>query len=179
MNHGEVVAILAQTLPYRKIYLELGLQFGTTFDLVAPLFERALAVDIDEPHGICREFYHCTTNEFFEHLPTGLENVDLIFIDADHAAEQVFQDAVNAFQIIRPLAGLVVLHDTYPANVGELSPAFCGDAWKVVSQIRRRAWVESVTLPGLHGLTICRRLIFGKHLHWWPDSSFASNASER
>lgn len=174
MNHSELLASLAQTLPYRKIYLELGLQFGGTFDLVAPFFERALAVDVDEPHGLCQEFYRGTTNQFFEHLPPGLENVDLIFIDADHSAEQVFRDAVNALQIIRPLAGLVVLHDTYPANVNELSPAFCGDAWKAVSQIRQRAWVESVTLPGLHGLTICRRLIFGKHLHWWPDADLQS-----
>lgn len=172
MNHSELLAALAQTLPYRKIYLELGVQAGATFGLVAPLFERALAVDIDDFSGMGREFYHCKTNEFFEHLPPGLaEGIDLVFIDADHSAEQVFRDALNAFQIVRPLAGLVVLHDTYPANLGELSPAFCGDAWKAVAQIRQRAWIESVTLPGLHGLTICRRLIFGKHLHWWPDAN--------
>jgi hypothetical protein len=174
MNHTEMLAALAQTLPYRKIYLELGVQAGVTFDRIAPLFERSVGIDVDAPPEIKREFYQCSTDQFFGHLPEGLADVDLIFIDADHSAEQVFRDALNALQIIRPLAGLVVLHDTYPASVEELAPEFCGDAWKAVSQLRQRAWVESVTLPGLHGLTICRRLIFGKHLHWWKDDPHES-----
>jgi len=174
MNHTEMLVSLARLLPYRKIYLELGVQTGATFEQVAPFFERAVGVDIEAPPGIPGEFYRGSTEAFFAAPPSGLIDVDLVFIDADHSAGQVFRDALNALRIVRPLAGLVVLHDTYPASAKELAAEFCGDAWKAAVQLQRQTWIECVTLPGCHGLTICRQLINGQHLHWWPDAKSES-----
>lgn len=164
MNHGDVLRMIALTLPFREVYIELGVQFGETHSKVAPLFTRSIGVDTDERSAqYAKEFYHMETTDFFREV-----NVvaDLIFIDADHRHSYSLYDFRQARYIIRPLTGLIVLHDTYPANENELQDIFCSDSWKTAVAIRAMWDWESVTLPGMHGLTICRYVPDGRHLHW-------------
>lgn len=166
MNHGDVLRMIALTLPYREVYLELGVQFGETHSKVAPLFTRSIGVDTDERSGQCvKEFYCMTTYEFFKDVDIGTK-ADLVFIDADHRHIRSWQDFCCASRIIRPLTSLIVLHDTYPENENELQDVFCSDSWKTAVAIREIPNWESVTLPGMHGLTICRYVPDGRHLHW-------------
>lgn len=164
MNHTDVIEIIAKGLPFHDVYVELGVQYGSTFNRVSPLFSRSIAVDKQKLFETS-EFYEMCTDEFFDRIDL-LDQVDLVFVDADHHHDQSTSDFVKALSIVKPLVGLVVLHDTYPDNEDQLSQSLCGDSWKTAVTIRRFPSLEVVTLPIYYGLTICRSIPNNGHIHW-------------
>ena len=175
IHHSEFLFLLANVLPARDIYVELGVQLGVTHQRLAPLFARAIGVDIADCRAYCREFYQRTTDDFFsKHLASlAADSVDLIFIDANHERQQVLRDFLNSLFLVKPMTGLIVIHDTYPGAESFLNPDQCDNAWMAAKDIRKHnAVVESVTIPGvMHGLTVCRKLgNGGRHLHWKEGS---------
>lgn len=169
MDHSQVIFALAHTLPVRDVYIEFGVQFGSTFRLLAPLFKRAIAVDIvDCPVRDVGEMFVMPSSQFWAEQPQVV--ADMIFVDADHSHEASLNDAYHALACLRPYTGLLVMHDTYPDNADQLSPRYSGDSWRTAGIIREtmNRWgnVESVTLPGMHGITIARGIPSGQHLHW-------------
>ena len=98
------------------IYVEIGVQKGYTFNAIAPLVNKAVAVDTGDMGGIIArpgvERYRMRSLEFAE-LWKG--PIDMLFIDADHRKEAVLADFEALGPYVREGTGLILLHDTHPA----------------------------------------------------------------
>jgi len=143
-------------------YVELGILGGVTFNRIAPLVERAVAVDIkhsnivDLPHV---EMYKMSTDKFAE---VWSDPIDFLFIDADHRKEQVLMDFDNFSRFVREGSGLIAIHDTCPMSEFMLQDDRCSNAWEAAWEIRvnpkYRVMFEIVTLPGPQcGLSLIRK----------------------
>jgi predicted O-methyltransferase YrrM len=138
-----------------KNYLELGVDIGITFEQVFPLVERCVGVDIvDKRSQKIGEFYNETTDDFFSHFT---DEMNIIFVDADHSFESVKQDLENSLKILSKY-GIIFLHDTDPHQFESLDCGFCCDAYKIHDFIEDRTDLTYVTLPiASTGLTIVKR----------------------
>jgi hypothetical protein len=145
MHHSDFVAILAHIYE-PKVYLELGLYTGETFQKVkraiSGIGSRCIGVDIKKP-PIDGEIYVQTTDEFFENFN---ESVDMIFIDADHSYESVVRDLENCLKILNK-TGCIILHDTDPDNDSLFVPTRCGDSYKIVDELEKNPNLNVTTLP--------------------------------
>lgn len=154
IRHPDLISYLVNI--YKpKNYLELGLGYGETFNLIKPLVDRAVGVDINPPHSVEGEIYTGTTNDFFNECKIMF---DFIFIDADHKYESVKTDFFNAIKYLKP-QGLLCLHDTDPINNSLLDFTQCGDAYRLVSDIEKNPSFNILTIPVDHtGLSIVTRV---------------------
>ena len=165
-DHVKIVKAIATGLHDAKVlkrYLELGIRKGPCFNAVAPLAEKAYAVDIDDCHKYIKGnknliWYHGPTTNFLENHDRD-KKFDLVFIDADHKHESSLQD----FELVFPLVndnGLILLHDTYPTREELLSPHYCSDTYKTAEYIRGNCLdrCEIVTLPFYFGVSVIRKL---------------------
>lgn len=142
MHHSDFIAIMAQV--YTPItYLELGLYQGETFNKVKPHVKRAIGVDSRMNPKVKGELYSETASEFFKHFN---DPVDMVFIDADHSYESVIEDLKNVLNLLNP-GGVVILHDTNPEDKKLTVPGFCGDCYRVVSELELDTRINIVTLP--------------------------------
>ena len=104
------------------------------------------------------------SDDFFKKLNDGLTKFnkdkkwDLIFIDGDHFAEQVYKDLCNSFEHLSD-DGIIFLHDSLPWrydmtiewHVGT-KEATCQDAWKVVEYcLKEREDMHVATIEELGG----------------------------
>lgn len=145
-----------------ETYVEIGILRAGTFNLIAPLVKRAVAVDKNGckyvqslPHV---ETYPMYSDEFFKQWK---DPIDICFIDADHSKEAVLRDFNNALRFIREGSGIIFMHDTHPANRDFTDPDKCADAYAAAWEIRtnpKYKHIEIATLPwGGAGLSICRK----------------------
>lgn len=154
-----------------ETYVEVGVQKGYTFNVLAPLVKLAIAVDIAGlDHVVARpnvKKYHMSSEEFAGQWKGP---IDLLFIDADHRKESVLADVNSLLSFVPEGTGLILLHDTYPVCERLLQDDSCSNAWEAAWEIRKKrvyADLEIVTLPGPYaGLSIIRKA--KKHLHWRP-----------
>ncbi len=167
-EHRELIAELIRLFEY-ETYVELGIRKAQTFNMIAPLVKRAVAVDnvdwgriIDRPNV---EKFIMTSEEFSK---VWKDPIDLLFIDADHAKQAVLSDVDRISPFVREGTGLILLHDTYPIAEHLLAPGYCNNAWEAAWTIRRSPKYkdfEIVTLPGPYaGLSIIRKA--PRHLCW-------------
>lgn len=174
--HQEFRALMVELAHIFKFhtYVEVGARNGDTFNLIAPLVKRAVAVDILPMNGIKRlanvEVFSMPSDKFAD---IWKDRIDLLFIDADHTYEYVIQDFIRLSRFVPNGTGLILLHDTHPISQEQLAPSRCGDAWKAAWKIRSdpafRRQFEIVTLPGpIAGLSIIRKA--KEHLSWLPQS---------
>lgn len=128
-----------------KTYLELGLYDGDTFELIAPLVDRAIGVDVkDIRRQKIGEFYQMTTDDFFNQFN---DKVDIVFIDADHKHESVVRDLENSLKLLNKY-GIIFLHDTDPMEKRLLQPGYCNDCYKTVDYINtNHPELNIITLP--------------------------------
>lgn len=112
-----------------KSYLEIGIQFGQTFNRIQ--CERKVGVD---PKADPQEnIFPLTSDEFFGQ---NSEVFDIIFIDGLHLYEQVVVDIVNSWNSLS-INGFVVLHDCLPmckemCGRAAIISQWTGDVWKAV-----------------------------------------------
>lgn len=127
-----------------KSYLELGLYQGETINKISSFVPRCIGVDIVpvNVNSNC-EFHQMTTDEFFT---TFSENIDAVFIDADHSIESVRRDFENVVKLLNP-NGVVFLHDTDPESDYFIDPGFCGDGYKIVKELEQDPRFNIVTFP--------------------------------
>lgn len=152
-------------------YVEVGVQRGFTFNVIAPKVKRAVAVDINDMACIRRaanvETCQMTSSAF---ALIWEDPIDLLFIDADHRKECVLRDVDNLAPFVREGTGLILLHDTHPVAEHLISDRYCSNAWeaaRAIRKMRKYAGLEIVTLPGPYaGLSIIRKA--KKHLAWKP-----------
>lgn len=178
-KHNDVTPLIVCLCAlYRpEIYIEFGTQRGYTFNKVLPYIqEKAISVDVANYREIKEsdkvEKYVGTTCSYYLTFPRNLEkSVDVVFIDAYHAADAVYRDVQIARELIKTSTGLILLHDTYPITEELKSPKYCSDAWKTARNLknemlnwRKETHLEVLTLPGpFFGLTILREVPAGGH----------------
>jgi len=161
VRHYEVIEMLVRV--YKpKVYLELGLYLGETFNRVKPLVVHAVGVD-KKPNGLGGEVHECTTDEFFAFYKG---KVDMVFIDADHCYKSVRKDFYNSLAILNE-GGVIILHDTDPAEEKWAAPGYCGDAYRFLEELEFEDHLSVYTLPvGHEGLTIVTR-VKDKRVNSW------------
>lgn len=146
-----ITNLCALTKP--EVYVEIGIQSGVLFYMVAPYCGKVIGVDIVDagwnplPNA---EFRVSSSFDFFREWN---EKADLIFIDADHSYLQVYADCLQALKHLNE-NGIVMLHDTWPYDMSLTVKEYCGDAYKAVKMLRRRKNVDVLTMPFINGLTL-------------------------
>lgn len=171
-NRGSFIKNIIEEFNYEK-YLEIGLSHNP----IAPyrmLNEIPLkhSVDTDETTGAD---FIMTSDDFFSKLESGelqskgLDNDykwDIIFIDGNHYAIQVYSDLLNALKHISD-NGVIVMHDVLPQEYyrtletpipitydGKPShiPVMQCDAWKVVHfSLKNMPQINVCTVPENEG----------------------------
>jgi hypothetical protein len=142
VHHSDFIHHLAAV--YKpKVYVELGLYEGETFDKVSQVAGQAIGVDIVD-RNIKGEVHIMTTEKYFKEVHKG--QIDMAFIDADHTAESVLADIAMVASYLAP-GGIIILHDTDPEKDSLIDPGYCGDAWKVVERFENSSTFNIVTLP--------------------------------
>jgi len=144
-----------------KSYLELGVKDGYTFNAIAPLVDKAYAVDFNQRKSVTInnnvEFFEMSTTNFYENFKTRNEKIDFIFVDADHKKE--------------PFSGLIFIHDTYPIKEELMCQGYCHTAWEAIQITKpdiKAMHMELITIPGpWAGLSIMRYTPDNKH--GWMD----------
>jgi hypothetical protein len=128
-----------------KVYLEVGVQHGTSLALAA-YSDVAIGVDpqplvnfglggFGKDHQV---IYTMTSDEYFgSHFTAVPELIDLAFIDGSHLFEDALRDFMNIEQYCGPKS-LVVFDDMLPYNSEIAARAqppgdWTGDVWKVWS----------------------------------------------
>ena len=144
-----------------KTYGEIGIYQGETFLKIKA--EKRFAVDISksalsyvpEHDSIVKVLG--TSRDLAEILKVTNLELDLLFIDANHASEAVYEDFTNLMNHVSR-KGVVLFHDTFPGSREFSAPEFCGDAYAAVPKLseKYRNW-SFVTLPIHPGLTLATR----------------------
>lgn len=105
---------LLEAMPGAERYLEIGLEFGYTFENVRAHVRQGVdpkpRFDVKRlPTGA--HVAVTTSDEFFEHLTQG-ESFDVVFLDGLHTFRQTYQDLVNACRVCPQ--GAILIDDVVP-----------------------------------------------------------------
>lgn len=167
-NHPILIQHLASWIKPVN-YLEIGVRWGNTYNLVKNYAQTCHLVDIEFLKLNYSENtvkYQMTSDKFFSVINPSIQ-FDLVFIDGDHSKEQVIKDFMNVEgRVIDD--GFVILHDTYPYNEQMLQPEFSNNCWEAALWIKenfRNDW-EILTLPFNPGLTLMKKMKGDKQLIW-------------
>ena len=153
-----------------ETYMELGVRKGYTFNSIAPLVKKAIAVDIGDMKNIVElpnvKKIQMRTDDL---ALVWNEPIDFLFIDADHRKEQATRDFDNFAKFVRYGTGIIALHDTHPIDQRLLSDDNCSSVWEVADKISRDKQkyrdFEIFTFPGpFAGLSLVRKRLH--HLAW-------------
>jgi len=160
-------AIARQQSP--NIYVELGICGGATYKSILP-YVRGHAYAVDTAPGVVEEHVTQTSNpksnafsmrtdDFSKLWDEDIrKEIDLIFIDADHCKESVWQDFQNFYKWLKPNTGILAMHDSWPPNQLYTDPGRCGDCYKAIANVKRVEGAEVLTLPFQYGLTLVRKV---------------------
>lgn len=132
MHRKDIIVNIIQKYNYQS-YLELGLLDPSYVFNHVPL-QIKHSVDIN----IKSATFNMSTDKFFHDLKAGLLNLptdhrwDAIFIDANHLANFVKRDLLNAIACLSD-HGTIFLHDTLPPDYNsQLEDRMCQTAWKII-----------------------------------------------
>ena len=128
----DIINYFAERYGY-KTYLEIGVNIAAdNFDKI--IVPQKTGVD----PAVCVE-YQMSSDDFFEQNKS---EFDLIFIDGDHRAVQVYKDVINSLKVLSK-GGTILLHDCNPEQElyqasGAQSPTmpWTGDGWKSFVRLR-------------------------------------------
>lgn len=149
LHHSDFIGILA-SIYKPKVYVELGLYEGETLEKVQPYCQKIYGIDIKSNDKLKKigenpnvNLIFNSTNFFFENFN---EEIDMIFIDADHCFDSAKRDFENSLKFLRK-GGIIILHDTDPDNDKLIHPGYCGDSYKIVNYIENRDDLNILTIP--------------------------------
>jgi len=147
-------------------YLEYGVRSGENFAKISEKVSEAYGVDMVIQSGVDMfsrsnlntQLYEMLTDEFRDRVLPYMDNMDVIFIDADHSSKSVISDFEGVILRVN-VGGYIVMHDTYPCNEDYLHPGACHDCYKTPMYIKGKYGdkVEVLTLPLNPGVTIVRK----------------------
>lgn len=160
--HEDFIESLASVVRPR-VYVELGLYQCALFNKIIPHAEYLIGVDTEPgAESFMRnsgktKFVCSTTDEFAEELQKAPIEIDMLFIDADHAKESVLRDFRNFFPFVSP-HGLILIHDSYPMNERYTESEYCSNAHEAIVELAKdTSEYELMTIPQHPGLTLCRK----------------------
>jgi hypothetical protein len=147
MNRTELLNLLINRYQYAS-YLELGVDKGENF-IGVKLVDK-VGVDISR-----NATYRMSTDDFFRICD---RKFDLVFIDADHEAEQAYRDFENSLWHLND-NGCIVFHDCLPQveihqSRRRRSNQWTGNVWKAFIRVRQRADVNAFVVDADWGLGI-------------------------
>lgn len=160
-------AIARQQTP--EVYVELGICDGDTYKSILP-YVRSAAYAVDVAPRVVEEHvtqpsnpkshpFSMRTDDFSKLWDSEIKKeIDLIFIDADHCKESVWNDFKNFYKWLKPNTGILVMHDSWPPNQMYTDPGRCGDCYMAISKVKEVEGAEVLTLPFQYGLTLVRKL---------------------
>jgi predicted O-methyltransferase YrrM len=163
MKHESFIEFLASYVK-PQVYVELGVYDGSTFDRVRPHVEDwSYGVDLkprmDDLDGTDFTVYKMSTQEFSKLWNEDIhEDIDLMFIDADHSKEAVLKDVDNFWSYLKDDTGLLLLHDTWPLNKYQTQVGFSGDCYLATLEIKKKYKCELLTIPVPYGLSVIRKV---------------------
>ena len=170
-RYTEFIPLLKEFVFYiePEVYLEIGVENGTTFNEISPLVKEAYACDINPmPNIKLRSNVRTYQMSSIELSYIWNKRIDLLFIDAGHTKESVLNDFNMFSPYIKECTGVIALHDTYPRFKELATIEFCNTAWEAAYEIRtnnKYKEFEIFTIPGPYaGLSLIRKA--PKHLHW-------------
>ena len=172
-DYYKIISAIAEAINSvnkNAVYAEMGILVGKTFNVVAPYFQRAYAIDIDP--SVYKFIFanqnlvwvNDTTQNFITSLNKDIK-FDMVFIDADHRHDASLADFLGIAPFVND-NGLILLHDTYPINEIQTQDYRCSDSYKTAWYIRTKLnkEYEIVTIPYYYGLSIVRKA--NKQLLW-------------
>jgi len=162
MKHESFLEFIASYIK-PQIYVELGIYDCSTFYKVSEhVIDWSFGVDIKplkDDKKINTTIYTETTEEFAKRWADEIqEEIDLIFIDADHSKDAVLKDVDSFWPYIKPDTGLLILHDTWPLNKQQTAPGYSGDCYLATKEIVSKYSCELLTIPVPYGITLIRRV---------------------
>lgn len=157
-------------------YLEIGIYDGKNFDAIECENKTGVDPNVDK-EGVL----NMTSDALF--ASNKYIGFDLIFIDGDHTYIQSKKDLENALKCLNE-GGLILMHDTNPNNLQEITPrnngkAWCGEVWKTVLEAKAKGY-PIVTIPDDYGVTIIKndKLPFEEDYKNISSEEFLKNKSE-
>ena len=190
MNRMDIVQLVIDHLKARN-YLEIGVKKGKLFlnikarkkRAVDPVLKmdtaRKLKYSIRNTSNIFNEYYEMTSDQFFADQAsrlTGLNKIEVAFIDGLHTYEQSLIDAQNCLKHLSE-QGVILMHDCSPQSEVQACPAdsrahadsispdgktagWSGDVWKTIVNLRStRPDLEIFVLDCDHGIGV---ITYGK-----------------
>ena len=136
-------------------YIEIGVDKGQCFNKVICANKIGADPNSKIKNKGKESIVDLHSDDFFEVLINGLisypeSEIDLIFIDGDHTAEQVEKDIVNAYRCLSD-NGMILLHDINPPTresqeVPKVSSPWKGTVWRAwVGFIKKYPEIEAYT----------------------------------
>ncbi|QGU00165.1 hypothetical protein SYNTR_1571 [Candidatus Syntrophocurvum alkaliphilum] len=160
--HEDFIVHLA-SIVRPKVYVELGLYKCALFNRIIPYADKLIGVDVnpDAQNYMQKSdktyFFNTTTEDFAKQLENEPLQIDMLFIDANHAREAVLQDFRSYLPFVAP-HGLILLHDVHPGQQYLIQPEWCGTAYLAAEELsKHRDEYEMMTIPVSPGLSICRK----------------------
>lgn len=135
-------------------YLEIGYGNGANFDKIECGVKIAIDPNVPPIGKLQAVVYKKTSDEFFQ---INEDEIDVIFIDGLHYADQVRKDISNA---LKCNAKVVIVHDTIPHSKemqkqSRTTKEWTGDVWRaVVGFIESYPDVKAFTCRADYGLTV-------------------------
>jgi hypothetical protein len=143
-----------------KRYLEIGVADGSCMRQID--IGEKWGVDPNPQDGAVRAasvFIPRTSDFFFEKLAAQSGLFDLIFIDGDHRADQVYREVQAAVKILSP-RGVICLHDCNPHSE-EMQEVplrsgwqWTGDVWKAIARLRSDGGHLVRVIPSDYGVGV-------------------------
>jgi GT2 family glycosyltransferase len=123
-------------------YLEVGVSDGGCMGHVR-VAEKWGIDPFPHPDGVKAATMFCTrSSDWFwtAFAPLQAPEWDLVFIDGEHIAEQVYRDVQGALAVLSP-GGVICLHDCNPSTeamqrVPAVQGEWTGDCWRAVARLR-------------------------------------------
>lgn len=157
MNRTDILNTLAKEFHLQN-YLEIGTQFrDANFNKINCV--NKICVD---PDPKAKADYICTSDKFFDIFLNGPAqkgvNIDLIFIDGLHHADQVKKDFENALDCLSE-NGFIMIHDTLPTEekyttVPRETNRWYGDVYKLLCILKFYEGIEFVNIEADCGCCI-------------------------
>lgn len=139
MDRTDIINSLIKTFGY-KSYLEIGTQEGKNYDQIKSVYKTGVDPCIQDKWNPDLKFkatHIMTSDRFF-----GQNNskYDIIFIDGDHSAGQVYNDVLNSLKYLKK-GGTIIMHDCNPISelrqiVPRKAKQWNGDVWKAWVKLR-------------------------------------------
>lgn len=136
-----------------KSYLELGTDHKSlNFDKI--ICEKKVCVDINPKS---KADFTMSTDQFFAQ---NKETWDLVFVDADHSAPQVYMDIHHSLEVLNK-GGIIVAHDCHPTTeamqiVPRKQGVWTGDVWRAFCSFRTNPYLYTTVLDTDYGVGIIR-----------------------